>query len=269
MKKRDLLAALAGAAAVLALAGSVAWAAIPGPEGLIQGCYTKVGGIVRVIDTAKNERCLGIEVPISWNQKGQQGPAGKDGANGQPGQPGTNGTNGVSVTNEPEPAGANCANGGSKFTATNGPTYACNGRDGRDGKDGADGISASANVAVGSIAVLLDLPAGTLTARCDNIRGFPNSSWNFNNTTGQSVYLFMTAGLGDPVDGGPFADEALLGTSSPASRFVSGPSSFRFDHVRLVPADTTAGAESLLDATITAHFSSDETSSCLFWVTAE
>ena len=52
----------------IALAGGVAYATIPGDGGVIQGCYTKVGGIVRVIDTGKGQRCLDIEVPISWNQ---------------------------------------------------------------------------------------------------------------------------------------------------------------------------------------------------------
>ena len=47
-----------------------------------------------------------------------------------PGTPGTNGTNGVSVTSATEAAGANCASGGSKFTAANGVTFACNGAKG-------------------------------------------------------------------------------------------------------------------------------------------
>ena len=38
MRRRDLIAALAGGAIVLALAGGVAWAAIPNvPGGVIQG----------------------------------------------------------------------------------------------------------------------------------------------------------------------------------------------------------------------------------------
>jgi hypothetical protein len=40
------------------------------------------------------------------------------------------GDNGVSVTSSAETAGTNCAAGGSKFTAANGVTYACNGADG-------------------------------------------------------------------------------------------------------------------------------------------
>jgi hypothetical protein len=38
-----------------------------------------------------------------------------------------------------EPSGSNCATGGSKFTAVNGDTYACNGATGEKGSDGAPG----------------------------------------------------------------------------------------------------------------------------------
>jgi hypothetical protein len=61
---------------------------------------------------------------------------GKDGANGKDGTNGTNGTNGtdgISVTSAVEPVGTNCVNGGSKFTAINGVTYACNGAPGSGG----------------------------------------------------------------------------------------------------------------------------------------
>src|SRR5206468_1161609 len=64
---------------------------------------------------------------LPWNQ---QGPKGQDGLNGTTGTNGTDGEDGVSVTSEPEPAGANCQNGGSKFTAVNGTTYAYNGAPG-------------------------------------------------------------------------------------------------------------------------------------------
>ena len=59
--------------------------------------------------------------------QGPQGPQGPAGANGKDGANGTNGKDGVSVASSTEPKGANCAEGGSKFTAANGTTYACNG----------------------------------------------------------------------------------------------------------------------------------------------
>jgi len=99
MRHGHLLAAAAGAVVATALAGGVAWATIPGPGGVINGCYTKIGGVVRVIDTAKGEKCLSaLEVPISWNQagaKGEPGPPGKDGADGAPGKDGADGKDGA------------------------------------------------------------------------------------------------------------------------------------------------------------------------------
>jgi hypothetical protein len=70
---------------------------------------------------------------------GENGAKGADGQNGANGTNGTNGDDGVSVISADEPAGENCADGGSKFTAANGVTYACNGADGAPGADGADG----------------------------------------------------------------------------------------------------------------------------------
>lgn len=58
---------------------------------------------------------------------GPTGPTGPKGADGTSGAPGTNGT---SVTSSTEPKGANCKEGGSKFVAANGTTYACNGENG-------------------------------------------------------------------------------------------------------------------------------------------
>jgi hypothetical protein len=61
---------------------------------------------------------------------GPQGPVGKDGANGVNGKDGLPGKDGVSVTSSAEPAGEHCKDGGSKFVATSGTTYACNGQTG-------------------------------------------------------------------------------------------------------------------------------------------
>jgi hypothetical protein len=62
---------------------------------------------------------------------GAQGPAGAKGENGAPGGKGADGT---SVTSAAEPKGANCKEGGSKFTAAAGVTYACNGEKGAKGE---------------------------------------------------------------------------------------------------------------------------------------
>jgi hypothetical protein len=122
------------AMAMLAGASGIALATIPGSTGVISGCYEKRIGILRVIDAEAGKKCTTYETPISWNQNGQDGAPGlpgadgKDGAPGAPGADGKDGQDGVSVTSEPLAAGdSNCANGGSKFTAASGVTYACNG----------------------------------------------------------------------------------------------------------------------------------------------
>ena len=51
---------------------------------------------------------------------GAAGPAGPPGPKGDPGPAGPNGQDGAGVVSASEPAGPNCANGGSKFTAANG-----------------------------------------------------------------------------------------------------------------------------------------------------
>jgi hypothetical protein len=143
MKKQTLLTAVVSALAASAIAGGIAWAAIP-QGGVIQGCYDS-GGNLKVVAALP---CPKGYTALAWNQqgpKGEQGapgPAGKDGlngTNGTDGQNGQDGQDGVSVTSEPEPAGANCPNGGSKFTAANAVTYACNGVPGLPGQDGAQG----------------------------------------------------------------------------------------------------------------------------------
>ena len=100
MKCRDVLAAAAGALATTALAGGVAWAAIPSGN-LIDACYQKVEGQLRVIDST--ETCRPSELPISWNQVGQQGPQGLQGPKGDTGETGATGPQGPQ--GEPGPQG--------------------------------------------------------------------------------------------------------------------------------------------------------------------
>jgi hypothetical protein len=102
-----LVSVLVIAVAVL-LGGSVALGAIPGAGGKIDGCYTKVGGIVRVIDKAKGEACGSkLETPLSWNQTGPSGPAGAAGPKGEKGDIGLTGPSGEKGDAGPAgPAGA-------------------------------------------------------------------------------------------------------------------------------------------------------------------
>jgi Collagen triple helix repeat (20 copies) len=146
---RKTLAVAAAGLAVLIVGGGVAMATIPGSGGVINGCYNKTGGALRVIDPAVAS-CSNGESPLNWNQtgpQGPQGPKGDTGAQGAQGDVGAQGPQGVkgdqgptgptglkgdpgrdgtSVTSAAEPAGSNCASGGSRFTSASGTTYACN-----------------------------------------------------------------------------------------------------------------------------------------------
>ena len=121
MRSRDLVAALAGAAVVLVLAGGVAWAAIPDASGVIHGCFKSNNGQLRVAESAA--ACNPSETPIDWNQQGAQGPPGADG---------------VSPTVTQLSVGdANCPAGGAAITDAAGTTaYVCSGQNGQDGADG-------------------------------------------------------------------------------------------------------------------------------------
>jgi hypothetical protein len=94
-------------AAVLALAAvgtlaavGVGYAAIPGGDGVIHGCYQKPGllaneGALRVIDTDKGQACRANELAVDWNQKGAKGDAGPQGPKGDPGPQGPKGDPGI------------------------------------------------------------------------------------------------------------------------------------------------------------------------------
>lgn len=70
---------------------------------------------------------------------GATGPAGPAGAAGPAGNAGSSGSSGTSVTSATIGKGASCAEGGSEFTAANGKTFACNGKEGKEGKEGEEG----------------------------------------------------------------------------------------------------------------------------------
>jgi hypothetical protein len=80
--RRGRLAAVAGVLA-LVTAGGVAYAAIPGPGGVIQACYTKSGGALRVVDSAAS--CKSGETSLNWSQQGLPGPVGPAGPAGAQG----------------------------------------------------------------------------------------------------------------------------------------------------------------------------------------
>jgi hypothetical protein len=85
---------IAGIAAIaLAAAAGAAYAAIPGGDGVVHGCFTKSSGALRVID-ASATTCKSGEGALNWNQQGLPG------VKGDPGAPGPAGPQG-----DPGPAG--------------------------------------------------------------------------------------------------------------------------------------------------------------------
>jgi hypothetical protein len=153
LRGRRLVSAVPIAVGMILVSG-VAFAGSTTSSVTYNGCKNVLTGMIRLLpsnlpapyNTTCNTTAINpalLETVVSWNQVGPQGPAGIDGAPGQagapgaqgaPGAPGANGRdgiNGTSVTSSTEPAGSNCPNGGSKFTAAgNSLTYACNGANG-------------------------------------------------------------------------------------------------------------------------------------------
>ena len=113
------------AVALFAVAGGLAYAAIPDAAGVIHACYRTSTddqkGQLRAVDSAAS--CRNNELPTQWNvtgAPGAQGPAGTSPTVSQVG-PGTGG----------------CANGGAAITDSAGATaYVCSGLNGQDGADG-------------------------------------------------------------------------------------------------------------------------------------
>jgi hypothetical protein len=88
------------------LMGIIAFAGIPGPDGVVNGCYKKSGGTLRVIDTAVAQCDSRAEIPIAWNQTGPQGPQGIQGPIGPVGPQGVQGPQGTTgLTGATGPAG--------------------------------------------------------------------------------------------------------------------------------------------------------------------
>ena len=69
-----------------------------GAEDVIDECYKKVNGQLRVVKDAG--QCRPSEVLTSWNQTGPQGPPGAEGPEGSPGSPGTAGIGNVWITHQ-------------------------------------------------------------------------------------------------------------------------------------------------------------------------
>lgn len=119
------------AVALFAVAGGLAYAAIPDAAGVIHGCYRvstdDQKGQLRAVESAAS--CRSNELPIEWNVAGgpgARGPAGEDGADGT-----------SPTVSQVDPGTGGCLNGGAAITDSAGATaYVCNGLNGQDGADG-------------------------------------------------------------------------------------------------------------------------------------
>ena len=125
---------------------------------------------------------------------GADGTDGTNGVNGAPGADGAPGVDGVSVASAAEPSGANCADGGSRFTAGASVTFACNGADGADGA--ASGSPAfqrvGGYVAGGTSVQISSAPGfGVLSIRCI---GGVGSDVQLSNPAGSGVLLTIWTG---------------------------------------------------------------------------
>ena len=101
---------------ILALSAGMVYAAIPNSAtGVINGCFEKYTGLMRVIDVEAGKSCTRWETPISWSQVGPageigpQGPQGERGLDGDPGQAGADG--GAGADGAPGPQGEQGAQG--------------------------------------------------------------------------------------------------------------------------------------------------------------
>jgi hypothetical protein len=78
--------------AVFCVGLGVAFAAIPGPDGVIHACYLS-NGTLRLIDPSVSS-CRSNETPVEWNIQGRAGDQGPAGAAGLPGATGATGATG-------------------------------------------------------------------------------------------------------------------------------------------------------------------------------
>jgi hypothetical protein len=130
MQRKRVRIALAGLVLGGALAGSVAWAAIPDGNGVYTACKLNVTGTIRLIDpslpsSSFQSKCSSLETQITWNQKGQTGPVGPMGPTGPVGAKGDTGATGHDGPQGPKgdtgPAGPAGLQGPKGDTGATGP----------------------------------------------------------------------------------------------------------------------------------------------------
>jgi hypothetical protein len=86
MRKRKLMVFVASVLVGIGLGASIAYASIPGPDGVIHGCYKTSGpaqGALITVDSAAT--CPSGYTALNWNQTGLTGPTGPAGPTGPSG----------------------------------------------------------------------------------------------------------------------------------------------------------------------------------------
>src|SRR5262245_16368315 len=161
-----------GFVVAVVIGGSYAFGAIGG-GGVINGCYDKQNGNLRVIDAQAGNSCKKSERRIFWNQRGPTGATGPAGSAGTPGAQGHAG-----------PAGQTGAGGAQGPAGTQGAT----GAPGPTGPTGPPGNGAIPNVTYVTASMTYDpsAPAGNQyfgEAKCPSGLHAVGGSTNSNTTT--------------------------------------------------------------------------------------
>jgi hypothetical protein len=111
MRSKRVLAGATAGLLIVATAGAVASATIPGDGNVYGACMLKNVGTIRLIDPSLPSsnlmsRCSSLETQVSWNQRGEPGIAGAVGTKGDKGDPGAQGPPGVFTGTLTSPNGA-------------------------------------------------------------------------------------------------------------------------------------------------------------------
>jgi hypothetical protein len=141
-----------GAPGVLAVIALV-FALVGGAGAAGGGLSGKQKKEVKKIARTEAKKLVGAGPAGPPGAAGPQGPPGTPGKNGADGAPGSPGSAGKSVVTAAEPAGANCAEGGTSVEVAGSGTkeYVCNGEAGVEGVEGPEGPEGSPWTAGGTL----------------------------------------------------------------------------------------------------------------------
>lgn len=104
VRSRASIGVLALAIGVVIGGTSIAYAAIPDPDGTVHGCVSNLTGTLRIIDPSTGARCSALETPLNFSQQGLPGPAGAQGPQGPAGSAGVSGYEVVRTAGAPSTA---------------------------------------------------------------------------------------------------------------------------------------------------------------------